>query len=205
MGETRKHLGWWVVAWCALAACGGGDSSNSGVVTGLPAEQKLSTLSDQDVKNACRSISDGASVAVSPEALKRALCVPLGVQAAVTYANNQVSVDVSACQQVVDECVSDDSDPFEQDDADQETEDDCDDASADDLSGCEATVGEYETCINTVLSETQRRLSEFTCQNAETLSSEQYSQDELDPADIPQCQALMTKCPATPLGIPYAK
>lgn len=201
MGETGKRLSWCLFAILSVAACGGDDnSSGGGVVTGLPAEQKLSTLSDDDVKKACRSINDGANSVITPTALKRVVCVPIGVEAAVTYSNGAASVDVSKCQQVVDTCVS--SDEVE-DEFEEEETNDCEEASAADLEGCEATVGEYESCINTVLSRAQGWLADLTCQNAEKLSSEEYSNDELDPAEIPQCQTIMTKCPDTTLGIPF--
>jgi hypothetical protein len=184
--------------WC-VAACGG-DDSNNGFVTGLPAEQKLSTLSDDDVKKACRSVNDGATAVFTPTALKRAACVSVGLEAALTYSNDRVSVDVSKCQQAADACVNSNE---QDDEVDIEVDlNDCDEASANDLKGCEATVGEYETCINMVLSEAQRMLSELTCQNAEKLASEEYDNDGVDPAKIPQCQSLMTKCPDAELGVP---
>jgi hypothetical protein len=204
MGETRKHLICCVLALCGVAACGGDDDAN-GIVTGLPAEQKLSTLTDADVKKACQSINAGTNGIVTPAALKRAICVPLGVEAAVTYSNGgATSLDVSKCQEVVDSCVNSGSDDVDEEVVEVEEDDDCDQASADDVKGCEATVGEYETCINLVLSEAQRRLAELTCQNVEKLSSEEYSNDELDPSQIPQCQTVMSKCPDTSLGIPFA-
>lgn len=204
MGETRKHWIWCVLALCGAAACGGDDDSG-GIVTGLPAEQKLSTLTDADVKKACESVNVGASAIITPTALARALCVPLGVEAAVTYSNGAASVDLNKCQQVVDTCVSGaDGDEDEDVAADDNDVNDCERSSANDLKGCEVTVGEYETCINLVLNELQRRLNELTCQNAEKLSSEEYSNDELDPSQIPQCQTIMTKCPDTSLGIPFA-
>lgn len=202
MGETRKHLIWCVLALCGAAACGGDDDAN-GIVTGLPAEQKLSTLTDADAKKACQSVNNGASAVITPTALARAICVPIGVEAAVTYSNGAASVDLGKCQQVVDTCVSS-GDEEDDEVVEIDEDDDCDQASASDLEGCEATVGEYEACINLMLSEVQRRLAELTCQNAEKLSSESYSNDELDPSQIPQCQTIMTKCPDTSLGIPFA-
>jgi hypothetical protein len=205
MGETRKHLIWCVLALCGAAACGGDDDS-SGIVTGLPAEQKLSTLTDADVKKACESVNVGANAVITPNALARAFCVPLGVEAAVTYSNGAASVDLNKCQQVVDTCVSSSSEAEDDEvvEADEEDVNDCEQSNANDLKSCEATVGEYEACVNMVLSELQRRLNELTCQNAEKLSSEEYSNDELDPSQIPQCQTIMTKCPDTSLGIPFA-
>ncbi|HTU58955.1 MAG TPA: hypothetical protein VMF89_10990 [Polyangiales bacterium] len=195
---------WHVLAILFCAACGGDDDSSGGVVTGLPSEQKLSTLSDADVKKACQSVNDGASVVITPTAIKRVFCLEFAAPEAVTYSSaGKVSVDVAKCQQLVDTCVSNNED--EDDDlADVEVEgvNECDEANANDLNGCDATVGEYEACINAVLGEMQRMLSELTCQNAEKISSEEYSND-LDPAALPQCQTVMAKCPDTSLGIPF--
>lgn len=212
MGETGKQLSWRILTILFLAACGGDDDSTGGVVTGLPAEQKLSTLSDADVKKACQSVNDGASAVITPTAIKRAICVPFGVEAAVTYSSDgKETVDIDKCQQLVDTCISndggddDDEDEVEADDDEVEVDgvNDCEQANANDLEGCDATVAEYEACVNSVLSEMQRMLSELTCQNAEKISSEAYS-NELDPAAIPQCQTVMAKCPDTSLGIPFA-
>lgn len=203
---TKKHhlSRWSVFALCVAAACGG-DSGSSGVVTGLPSEQKLTTLTDDEVKKACQSVNDGAAAVITKDALKRAVCVPLAVEAAVTYSNDQETVDVNKCQQIVDTCVSSSDDEDDVDDTlnDDDDDDDCERASAKDVQGCEATVGEYEACINQVLGEMQRRLSELTCQNGEQLRSEEYSNDELDASKLPQCQTLVNKCAGASLGIPF--
>lgn len=198
-----KPLRWCALAMLAVAACGGDDDSNGGgTVTGLPSQQKLSTLSDADVKKACQSVNDRAATVFTTEALARAFCVPFGVQEAVSYANDEVVIDVNKCQEFVDTCVSsaeEEADPNEPTGGDVN---DCGEASAEDLAGCDATVAEYEACIDKVFSETKRRLSELTCQNAEEISSEEYQNDELDPAKIPECQTVMAKCPDSELGIP---
>lgn len=204
MSETEKHLRWCLLAILSIAACGGDNDSNGGVVTGLPAEQKLSTLTDADVKKACQSVNDGASVVITPDSLKRAFCVPFAAEAAVTYSNDGTAmVDVNKCQEVVDTCFAS-TEEEEGDETEVDGENDCAEASAADLQGCEATVGEYEACINMVLSETQRMLAEMTCQNAEKISSEEYSNESFDVAEIPQCQTVMSKCPDASLGIPFA-
>jgi len=208
MGETRKYLRCCVLALLSVAACGGDDDGNGGVVTGLPAEQKLSTLSDADVKKACQSVNDRASAVITPDVLKRALCAQAGATFSVTYSNGTATADVDKCQEFANSCINStevEQDDGTDDDIDVDAENDCEDASAADLAGCEATVGEYESCINAVLSKTQQMLAEMTCQNAEKISSEEYSNDEADPAEIPQCQVVMTKCPDTTLGIPTAE
>jgi hypothetical protein len=199
-----KHLGWRVLTIVLFAACGGDDDSSGGIVTGLPSEQKLSTLTDADVKKACQSVNDGASVVITPMAIRRAFCMEFAAAASVTYSSDgEETVDIDKCQQLVDTCIE--NTEVESDDEVVEVDgaNDCEEASANDLDGCDATVGEYEACINTVLSEMQRVLSELTCQNAEKISSEEYS-NELDPTAIPQCQKVMDKCPDNSLGIPFA-
>lgn len=206
MSRTRGQVARAVLAAAFGAALGcGSDDSTQGIVTGLPAEQKLSTLTDEDVQQACRSINEGAALVVNPSVLQRVACLPYGLRASATESNGAISVNVSQCQQVVDACVSDaqngEVDSVEAGlEADQ---DDCSDASADDVRGCEVTVGEYETCFNLLLSELQRRLDEMTCQNAEMLSTQEYD-GNVDAASIPQCKAIMTACPDAELGIATA-
>lgn len=191
------------IAMAMATACGGGDAT-SGISTGLPVEQKLSTLSDADVQQACRALNEGSALVVNPDDLKRVACLPYGLQASATQSNGKISVNVSQCQQVVDACVSDADDDAGPVTAGYENNaDDCSSASSADLKGCDATVGEYETCFNLLLGEVQRRLGEMTCQNAEMLASQGYDND-LDPASIPQCETLMTQCPDADLGIPGA-
>jgi hypothetical protein len=203
-----KHLGWRVLTVVLFAACGGDDDSSGGVVTGLPSEQKLSTLSDADVKKACQSVNDGASVVITPMAITRAFCMEGAAVSTVTYSSDgQATVDVDKCQQLLDACIESTKEGNSGDDVESDDEDDgvndCEKSSANDLEGCEATVGEYEACINTVLSEMQRILSQLTCQNADKIESEEYSND-LDPTMMPECQKVMDKCPDNSLGIPFA-
>jgi hypothetical protein len=178
-----------------IAGCGGDDGS-AGVSTGLPTQQKLSTLDDDEVKQACRSVSDAAMMVITPSAIQRASCLSLGVQAGLNGSGSEAKVDVAKCQQAVDTCVSS---------AGKETKDnyECDSASANDVQGCEATVGEYETCFNSFLNLLQQRLTQLTCQNAEKLSGSAYEQD-VDASSIPDCQNLMTKCPDAELGLPLS-
>lgn len=199
-------MGWRVLTVVLFAACGGDDDSNGRVVTGLPSEQKLSTLSDADVKKACQSVNDGASVVITPMAIQRAFCMEFAAASTVTYSSEgKATVDIDKCQQLVDACVESTNEDNSGDDEEAEVDgvNDCEKSSANGLQGCEATVGEYEACINTVLSEMQRILSQLTCQNADKIESEEYS-NELDPTTMPECQKVMDKCPDNSLGIPFA-
>lgn len=208
MSETGKYLKWRALAILLLAACGGDDNSSGGIATGLPAGQKLSTLTDADVKKACQSVNDGATSVITPAAVKRAFCTEFAAYGSVTYSNEKATADIDKCQELVDACINstEEDDEDETDvESDEEGENDCEQASAKDVEGCDATVGDYEACVNTVLSEAQRRLSELNCQNAEKIASEEYSNDQLDPTKIPQCKAIMDKCPTTTLGIPFAE
>jgi hypothetical protein len=203
MNVTLGRAAWFAMAIGSLA-CGGGDAK-SGVSTGLPSQQKLSTLDDDEVKQACRSVQASAAAVVTPEAVLRVNCVTLSLQSSFTYSNGQVSVDVNKCQQSVDTCVSSSKadagvDAGEEASADDE---DCDDASSSDVKGCDATVGEYESCFNAMLGEMQSYLNALTCQNAENLSKQDESEYDFDPAAIPACKSLRDQCPETELGIPF--
>lgn len=206
MVEVRSRLFLHTIALGLLTACGG-SSGNSGVVTGLPAEQKLSTLSDAEVQQACRSLDEGSRSVIPDSAFMRVACLPSGVQAGFTETSSGVSLDMAKCQSALDACVMELTKQSEGPVAVkvpglEDDDDSCSDARATDVAGCDATVGEYETCYNLVLNEMQRKMAEFTCQNAETVYSSTYDRS-FHPEQIPQCQALMEKCPDAELGIPF--
>jgi hypothetical protein len=195
MSSMQRRAARMVFVLGLIAGCGGDDGS-SGVTTGLPSQQKLSTLNDDEVKQACHSVSDAATMVITPTAIQRASCLSLGVQAGLSVSGTQAKVDVAKCQQAVDTCVTNAGELMEEDA-------DCDSASAKDVDGCEATVGEYETCFNSFLNQLQQRLTQLTCQNAEKLSESGYAED-VDANSIPECQSLMTKCPDAELGLPMS-
>ncbi|HET8937866.1 MAG TPA: hypothetical protein VFN67_30690 [Polyangiales bacterium] len=206
MVEVRSRLFLQAIALSLATACGGSNGT-SGVVTGLPSEQKLSTLSDAEVQQACRSLDEGSQVVIPNSSFFRVACLATGVQAGFTETSSGLSLDTGKCQSALDACVKELTTQSEGD-VDvkvagvDDNEEDCSDARSADVAGCEATVGEYETCYNLVLNALQRKMSEFTCQNAETVYSSTYDRS-FHPEEIPQCQALMEKCPDAELGIPF--
>src|SRR6185312_8719128 len=97
----QRRAAQWVLAIGMMVGCGGDDSS-SGVTTGLPSQQKLSTLNDDEVKKACHSMNDGALMVISPDSLKRAGCVTVSIQAGLTVSGTEAKIDVGKCQAAVD-------------------------------------------------------------------------------------------------------
>lgn len=201
MTETKRHLSWCVLAIVCFAACGGDDDSSNGVSTGLPADKTLSNLTEAEIKNACQSVNNTVNAIFTPTALARATCVPIAAQTAVTYANGKATFDVNKCQEVVDSCVK--SATQNTDETVGESDElDCQEATASGFAGCEATVGDYESCMNVVLNKMQHLLNALTCQNAENLDEETYAND-LDFEQVPECKTIRTKCPNAELGIPF--
>jgi hypothetical protein len=195
MGKTQGLV--WALLVGMLPACGGGDGSSSGVDTGLPTTQKLSTLSDDEVKQVCHRVNEAATLTLTSTAVQQASCLSVGVKAGLTVSGSEVTIDVTKCQQAVDSCATKPTATTSTDD-----KQDCDSASAKDVDGCEATVGDYETCMNLLLGQVKHRLDELTCQNAMKIQSTGYDDKDPDPANIPQCQSIKTKCPDAELGLP---
>ena len=206
MVEVRSRLFLQTIVLGWMTACGG-DSGTSGVVTGLPSEQKLSTLSDAEVQQACRSLDEGSRTVIPESMFFRVACLATAASAGFTETSSGVTVDTTKCQSALDACVMELTKQSEGPvgvtiPGLEEDEEDCSDARSTDVAGCEATVGEYETCYNLVLNEMRQKMGEFTCQNAMTVYSSTYDRS-FHPEEIPQCQTLREKCPDAELGIPF--
>jgi hypothetical protein len=199
MIDTRRGSGWIAIALGLAAACGGDDGS-TGISTGFPSEQKLSTLTDEETQQACRSVNEDARSVITPTVYTRAACVPLALPASAMETASGVKVDVAKCQASVDMCVAKNTAQTEKNLKD-DAEEECSQASAEDLAGCDATIGEWEACMNGLLDQMQRLFAEMNCQNADKLTDENYKFELPNPDNIPQCQSIIAKCPDADLGL----
>lgn len=201
------------VLFCALQlfACGGDDDSGNGggggVDTGLPTSDKLSSLDPADGKKVCESLATSFNSILSDADKKRISCVVLALPQSISASSDGKLVgDVSKCDGLVAKCengekISDQPPAFEVEDKFID-ENECTEANASaNFNGCEATVGEFEECVNQMRS---LFLAKFKLIACASLSDPQKLMTEVG-ADVdiksePKCQALSTKCPDVEFG-----
>jgi hypothetical protein len=182
------------------AGCGS-SGHGGGVSTGLPPDQKLSTLDDHGAQAACMSLTDGLVASISESQLLRAQCASLAIAASASESNGTLQIDQQKCSASTDACVKNpDQNGVEPSDTDPASvlndSNDCSSAMAgDNLKDCVATVREYEACANALVGELQRRLAAISCANAKNLSSDDDGNDDSILETLPACQSFKAKCP----------
>jgi hypothetical protein len=185
----------------SIGACGS-DSSSKGadgevtVYTGLPSDQKFSSLTDAEIQSACKSVSEAAASFATPDRSLRSNCFGKGLAGAITASadGGSLTVDVAKCQMLTDACVADPASAGVEVDAEGDTGIDCMGADPAEFADCEATVGEFEGCMNKILASYRQLLSSLTCANGQTLLMSGGPMPA-DTSTIPECMSLSTKCP----------
>ena len=190
---------WLSVLACQLS-CGDSSGGGSGVVSGLPAEQKLSSLDGDDAKKLCLSFADGLNNVISASERKNIQCASLAIPLSVTETGGELKGDITKCKQLVDRCLSGETiseeDPIELD-AQLFDPMQCDSANVDeDLSSCEATVANFESCAGAVVNELSHRLHLISCDSLSDIENVRAMiSEDFDTANLAQCDALETSCP----------
>jgi hypothetical protein len=190
-----------LLCWLGLGC--GGDDGGGGVSTGLPQDQKLSELDEDELMTACEAVSDSLENVISDEESQRIDCTAASIAGSVVMVNGKPQGDVAKCKQLVDECLAagpDSSgngsdDPI---DTDLGAEDrDCTtDDTAEQFEGCSATVGEYESCLNAALAKINQLFSAIDCDALKDLEEVQDTFSggfEID--SLPECKPIADKCP----------
>ncbi len=173
----------------ATSSCGGGGGgSGSAVDTGLSDTRLLSSVTPEEATQACESIESAFSARLDVQSALAAVCELVGAALSDTEAQ---------CRQVADDCVAQaqrgegmlKEEDFEQDfDCDEEE-------SQQELASCEATVGEFEQCMNDQLALAEQTLAAFSCANAPNTTPEALSEAQAGPPLPASCEALEEKCP----------
>lgn len=186
------------------AACG--DDDGGGVSTGLPQDQPLSELDDGDVRMACEAAADGLDGVLSADERKRIECtgqaLPLSINAA---GSGQPQVDVGECRDLVQRCVGGEEIGESADapalDLDFSSDVDCaGESMTAQFDDCDATVGQYEDCLNAVLAEMDRFFAMIDCDALADVESQDSLGGGLDLASLPACETLADQCPDVDLG-----
>ncbi len=185
-------------------ACGGSDGDKP-VETGLPKEAKLSSLDESEAKQVCESLADGFNGMVSDSDRKRIDCTVLALpQSVAVKPDGSFTGDVAKCQGLVARCmngekISDQAPLFELP-TEFVDESSCKDSRAqENIAGCEATVGELESCADSLVSAFE---SQFALMDCESLSDpEKLTQGgDFDPEALPECESFTAKCPNVDFG-----
>ena len=165
----------------SLAAGCGGDSSGSGVSTGLPPTQLLSDVTPEEGEQACERMQAGFQQQFNETKIIGAVCTMVSAAQASTP---------SSCTSMRDACVEEANQPgsdtmmeLELDEIDFE----CGSAeSMANLEGCgDTTVAELERCFNDTLANMNAMLNRFSCNDAGTVDMaelEGFGEGAFEPA-----------------------
>jgi hypothetical protein len=202
MKSSKSNVMLRLLALGLIAACGSDSNSTGGdgevtVYTGLPSDKTFSSLTDAEIQSACKSFSDAAAAFATPEQSLRSECFAKGLSGSITATadGSSLTVDVAKCKMVSDACVADPASAgVEVNEGDTDAGIDCMGADTTEFASCEATVGEFEGCMNKLLATYRQLLSSLTCDNGQELFMSGGPQPP-DTSTIPECMSLSTKCP----------
>jgi len=170
--------------------CGGGGSGPKEIDTGLPEATQLKDVTAAQATSACENLQSSVESRFAATLTERRICEMVGAFSTTTAAE---------CQQIADACVQQNAsaEVMAAEDFDVAEGLSCNDGAAS-FAGCSVTVGEYEDCLNSQISQVEALFKSFSCANAGNLSM-----DDLDvggtlenPASDPACEHLAAECPA---------
>ena len=190
-------------------ACGGDDESGNRVTTGLPANEKLSTLDDSDAQQLCTSLADSFNNMLSDSDRKRISCTVAALPSSISVtASGEIKGDVAGCKQLVSKCMNGESvgtgEPaFEVGEEFIDASSCSDPHASEGLAGCEASVSEFESCASAMLETLSDRFAIIDCAS---LSDPKQLQNMSSSEDLtleaqPACEPLSTKCPGIEFGV----
>ncbi len=167
----------------ALAAC----SDSSGpprLDTGLPPDAPANELSPEEAIAACQAYEDVANATLGPAAQEQVACTLIGVAAELG--------DAGTCAETSAECAA--SDQI----APQPVDFNCETATSFAPSGCTATVGELEACVNAYAAAVDAFKARITCGLASDLDALAAVltdfQPTFQPTTYPECASLSAEC-----------
>ena len=193
-----------------LVACGGDDDgggSGGGIETGLPKDDKLSALDSADAEKVCKSLASGFNSVLTESDKKRITCTILAIPLSITVSGSgEIAGDIPKCKELVTKCGNGEtiSSAPPAIDVDEVfiNESQCTDGSTNEnLSSCDATVSEFESCANAMLSQLSKRFDIITCDALSDIEGlMNMDSDDLEIQNQPECKALYTKCPDIDFG-----
>jgi hypothetical protein len=172
-------------------ACGGDNSGTSsgsvGVHFALPAEKKLSELSESDALAACQAAAGAVTRTASDPDVVRFECTLFGVLASGKNVNGMTQIDLAGCKRQQTSCIADPkhagtvlgTQTITCDPANVKTQ----------FAGCAATLGDVQACLDASMTAITGLVDSITCDSAAK------SQEPLRPyRSLPETTARSSTC-----------
>lgn len=171
-----------------LCACAGDDEEESpgdgsGFSSGLATSRQASTLSVDEARAFCQSLSTELGRVFSPGRLTAAVC-----EASAAF----LTSTVGECDQMAQTCIAEDAAAADTTGLLDTADVDCADAHSD-LSACDATVGQLEVCFNDTIEELAAVFDSYACENAASLEIANAPDTDSVPT-ASSCAALESGC-----------
>jgi hypothetical protein len=195
----------WMIA-IVSCVCGlgcGDDDGGGGVSSGFPPSTMLSELSAEEVMQACSDLVLDLDVTLTAE-LDRVNCTLRAIPMSISVTlSGQAMGDPAMCRDLRDRCLGGENiggaDPVMVDPVGPSIQ--CGSpAAVTAAQSCDATVGEYEACLNAIVANAQSSLRMIDC----SLVADPASlQDAMQPPPPPQpqvCAELDAQCPQLGIG-----
>ena len=194
----------------AIVSCGvcglgcGDDDGGGGVSSGLPPNKMLSELSAEEVMMACNDLVLDLDVTLTAE-IDRVNCTLRAVPMSISVTlSGETTGDPAKCRELRDRCLDGETigsgaDPVMVEPAGERIQ--CSaPAGVAAAQSCDATVGEYEACLNGIVANSQSSLRMIDCS---LVADPEELQDLMQPPPPPQPQAcadLDAQCPQLGIG-----
>ncbi len=195
------------IAIMVALACGlgcGGDDDGGAVSSGLPPSTKLSELDAQEVMDACGNIVSSLDATLSVE-LERFNCTLRAIPMSISVTlSGQTTGDPAKCRELRDRCLGGEDiggnvQPVMVEPVGSQIQ--CMSPAAVAASqSCQATVGEYESCLNAIVANAQASFRRLDCSLVEDPGQLQNAMQPPAPPQPEVCADLDARCPQ--LGIP---
>jgi hypothetical protein len=196
MQRTTLHLLAMFSIAAAAYACGGDDGKTPEASTGLPAEAKLSELESSEAPALCEAIEAGIEDVLPESEVKRLGCTFAAVLS-MNLSEESSEVDVDACESYVDDCIagktSETSVGIDLEEWSSQTT--CDESAVTERIGeCDATVAEYEACLDAALQAFATLREALRCSAFEDPDKVRDALTMPDPALSDACKPFEQKC-----------
>lgn len=187
-----------LVSFLLAAGCGGGGES---IDTGLNGSLSLSELSSAQVESACTEIGQQSTNIVVNAFDKDLACRLAGLGGDTREECNEI---VSLCKKNISQ--SDIDALLEEEDFVEGDDLACDASDLGDLSGCSATVSDFEACYNSLIKLVLDAFNGFSCDD---IGSDEESfdafVDALDVEGTAECTALESACAGSSIDLSVAR
>jgi hypothetical protein len=193
-----------------LAACGGdddGDGGGGGVSTGLPKDEKLSSLDADDSEKLCTNLAASFNGVLSDADKKRINCTVLALPLSITVGTDgKIAGDIPKCKELVTKCSNGETISTQPPalDVDQVFIDanSCSDGSGTEgFADCDATVAELESCASAMKKALSGRFDIINCDALSDIEGlMNMNTEDLEIDSQAECKSLVEKCPDIDFG-----